>query len=67
MRLRTRSPSEIQSRSHDRYVKTLPGARELLVSYHKGKRAPEGFYLKLGFEPTGEVIEGEFVARLPLK
>jgi diamine N-acetyltransferase len=49
------------------YVKTRPGAKELLVSYHKGAKSPEGFYLKLGFEPTGDVIEGEFVARLLLE
>jgi diamine N-acetyltransferase len=48
------------------YVKTRPGAKELLVSYHKGEKSPEGFYLKLGFEPTGEIIEGEHVARLAL-
>jgi diamine N-acetyltransferase len=49
------------------YVKTRPGAKELLVSYHKGAKSPEGFYLKLGFEPTGDIIEGEYVARLPLE
>jgi diamine N-acetyltransferase len=48
------------------YVKTRPGARELLVSYHEGEKAPAGFYHKLGFEPTGDVIEGEIVARLSL-
>jgi diamine N-acetyltransferase len=48
------------------YVKTRPGAKELLVSYHKGDKSPEGFYLKLGFEPTGEMEEDEYVARLPL-
>ena len=35
------------------YVKTRPGAKELLVSYHEGEKSPKGFYLKLGFEPTG--------------
>jgi diamine N-acetyltransferase len=48
------------------YVKTRPGAKELLVSYHKGEKSPEGFYLKLGFEPTGEMAGDEYVARLPL-
>jgi diamine N-acetyltransferase len=48
------------------YVKTRPGAKELLVSYHKGEKSPEGFYLKLGFEPTGDMAGDEFVARLPL-
>jgi diamine N-acetyltransferase len=48
------------------YVRTRPGAKELLVSYHKGERSPEGFYLRLGFEPTGEMAGDEFLARLPL-
>jgi diamine N-acetyltransferase len=48
------------------YVRTRPGARELLVSYHKGESSPEGFYLKLGFEPTGDMAGSEFMARLPL-
>jgi len=49
------------------YVKTRPGAKELLVSYHEGDKSPKGFYLKLGFEPTGEMVGDEFVARLPLE
>jgi len=48
------------------YVKTRPGAKELLASYVPIEGGPEGFYLKLGFEPTGEVHGGEVVIRLPL-
>ncbi len=48
------------------YVRTRPGARELLTSYVPGEGSPEGFYRKLGFEPTGEVEDGEIVMRLRL-
>ncbi len=48
------------------YVKTRPGARELLVSYVPGEGSPEGFYLKQGFVPTGEKDEDELIARMPL-
>jgi diamine N-acetyltransferase len=49
------------------YVRTRPEAKELLVSYHEGEGSPKGFYLKLGFEPTGDMAGEEFVARLPLE
>jgi diamine N-acetyltransferase len=48
------------------YVKTRPEADELLTSYVPIEGGPEGFYLKLGFEPTGEVDGGEVVMRLRL-
>lgn len=48
------------------HVRTLPGATELLVSWVPGPDGPEAFYLGLGFEPTGEVDEGEVVGRLRL-
>ena len=48
------------------YVRTRPGATELLVSYEQGEGGPEPFYRRLGFEPTGEVIDGEMVAKLVL-
>ena len=47
-------------------VRSLPLARELLVSWVPGEGSPEGFYLSLGFEPTGAVHEGEVVGRLRL-
>jgi len=48
------------------YVKTRPGAKELSTSYVPIEGGPEGFYRKMGFEPTGEVDDGEIVVRLTL-
>lgn len=48
------------------YVKTRPGARELSTSYVPIEGGPEGFYRKMGFEPTGELDDGEIVVRLTL-
>jgi diamine N-acetyltransferase len=48
------------------HVRGRPGARELLLSYVPGDGSPEGFYRGLGFEPTGEVEDGEVVMRLRL-
>lgn len=42
------------------------GAAELFTSWVPGEGSPEGFYRKLGFEPTGEIDDGEIVARLTL-
>jgi diamine N-acetyltransferase len=48
------------------YVKARPGAKELLTSHVPIEGGPEGFYRKLGFEPTGEEDGGEVVMRLGL-
>jgi len=48
------------------YVKTRPGATELLVSCGEGAGSPKAFYLKQGFVPTGEVSGGETVLRMAL-
>lgn len=49
------------------HVKTRPQATELLVSYRpEGEGHPGPFYHKLGFVDTGDVEEGENVARLEL-
>ncbi|MGC9348346.1 MAG: GNAT family N-acetyltransferase [Anaerolineae bacterium] len=48
------------------YVRTRPGATELFTSYVPIEGGPEGFYRKLGFEPTGEMEGDEVVARLAL-
>ena len=48
------------------HVRGLPGATHLLTSWVPGENGPEGFYLGLGFEPTGDIDEGEVVGRLPL-
>jgi diamine N-acetyltransferase len=42
------------------------GARELLTSYHPGHGERWPFYQRFGFEPTGEIDEGEIVLRLDL-
>jgi diamine N-acetyltransferase len=42
------------------------GGSELFTSWVPGEGSPEGFYHKIGFEPTGEIDEGEIVARLDL-
>jgi diamine N-acetyltransferase len=48
------------------HVRSLPNATELLVSWVPEAGGPEPFYHGLGFEPTGEVDEGEVVARYRL-
>jgi diamine N-acetyltransferase len=48
------------------HVRSRPGATELTLSWVPGPGSPEGFYLRLGFEPTGEIDDGEIVARLAL-
>jgi len=48
------------------YVRTRPGAKELLTSYVPIEGGPEPFYRRLGFVPTGDVHEGEVVIRLEL-
>ncbi len=48
------------------YVRTRPGARELLVSCGEGEGSPEGFYTRLGFQRIGEMEGDEAVLRLPL-
>ena len=48
------------------HVRSLPNARELLVSWVPADGGPEAFYVGLGFEPTGEIHEGEVVGRLRL-
>jgi diamine N-acetyltransferase len=48
------------------HVRSRPGATELKTSWVPGPGSPEAFYLRLGFEPTGEIDEGEVVARLTL-
>jgi len=40
------------------------GAEAMVVSWVPGVGSPEPLYLAMGFEPTGEVDDGEIVARL---
>jgi diamine N-acetyltransferase len=49
------------------HVKTLPGATELKTSYVPREGNPSPFYYKLGFEETGEMLEGEKVLKLSFK
>jgi diamine N-acetyltransferase len=42
------------------------GQRRLTVLWLPHEHGPEQFYLKLGFRPTGEVIENEIVGELLL-
>jgi diamine N-acetyltransferase len=42
------------------------GGTELLTSYEPGKGEPGPFYRKFGFEPTGEIDDGEIVLRLAI-
>lgn len=48
------------------YVRSLPGATELMVSYVPAEGSPEPFYTGLGFIHTGEVHDGENVMKLDL-
>jgi len=42
------------------------GQKRITVLWEQGDGGPEGFYLRLGFTPTGEVIGGETVGELML-
>ncbi len=48
------------------YARTRPNAAELLTSYVPAEGGPQPFYKSLGFEETGDVIDGENVMRLQL-
>ena len=38
-----------------------------MTSWVPGDGSPEGFYLGFGFEPTGEIEDGELVGRLRVR
>jgi diamine N-acetyltransferase len=48
------------------YVRTRPGATEMVLSYVPGEGSPREFYARLGFVDTGEQHAGENVMRLEL-
>jgi diamine N-acetyltransferase len=48
------------------YVRSRPGIRYFYTSYVDEPGGPGPFYLGLGFEPNGEVEEGEVVVLYPL-
>jgi diamine N-acetyltransferase len=47
-----------------RRMRELPNCADILISYEPNNTAAEALYLSLGFERTGQIIEGEVVARL---
>jgi diamine N-acetyltransferase len=48
------------------YVRSRPGAKELLVSYVPAEGSPEQFYKSLGFVNTGKMHDDELEMRLEL-
>ena len=48
------------------YVRSRPGIHYFYTSYVPEPGGPEPFYLGLGFEPNGEVEDGEVVVIYPL-
>jgi diamine N-acetyltransferase len=48
------------------YVRSRPGIRNFYTSYVDEPGGPGPFYLGLGFEPNGEVEDGEVVVIYPL-
>lgn len=48
------------------YVRTLPGAVELFLSFVPGEHGPQAFYEEYGFVATGREHEGELEMRLEL-
>lgn len=48
------------------YLRTRPGADALVTSVVAGEGSPMGFYLRYGFQATGEMFDHEHVLRLPL-
>jgi diamine N-acetyltransferase len=49
------------------YVRSRPGIRGFYTSYVPEPGGPGPFYLGLGFEPNGEVDDGEVVVIYPLR
>ena len=48
------------------YVKSRPGAKELLLGYIDHPEGPAEFYRRLGFDETGNIEDGEVEMRLAL-
>jgi diamine N-acetyltransferase len=42
------------------------GQSRITVFWVRGEGGPEGFYLRLGFRPTGEEFDGQVLGELPL-
>jgi diamine N-acetyltransferase len=65
--------AEFQGRGYGRAALTkvielvkADGGTELFTSYQPGKGEPWPFYRSFGFQPTGEIDDGEIVLRLAL-
>jgi len=48
-------------------LRAKPAVAAVFTSYVPGPGCPEPLYRRLGFEPTGELDEGEVVLRLALR
>ncbi len=48
------------------HVRRQPGAKKLWGSAGEGEGSPKNFWRQCGFEPTGEVADGEVVMQRPL-
>ncbi len=46
------------------HARARPGTKAMLLSFVPAEGNPEAFYRRFGFEPTGEVSEGEHVMKL---
>lgn len=49
------------------YIKGRPGAVELVTSVVSGEGSPMSFYERLGFHPTGGMLDREHIYILPLR
>lgn len=49
------------------HLRARPGVTAVSTSYVPGPGCPEPFYRRLGFEPTGEIDDGEVVLRRALR
>ncbi len=48
------------------YVRTRPGAKEMMLSCHPGEDGPEPFYRRYGFALTGRMLGDEAEMRIDL-
>jgi diamine N-acetyltransferase len=49
-----------------KHIRSLPNAKEAILSYVPGEGSPVPFYQRAGFVPTGAIDQGEIVMRLVL-
>jgi hypothetical protein len=63
---RPRARSRVISRASMREEIRRRGGSRLTTTWHPGGDGPEGFYLKLGFRPTGETSGEQRVGELAI-